>query len=234
MTMSCKVIVLSHCQNVFPVSEKLRSLHSCHSPSASKKDIIPTYPQTQAHACAHCTHTHLDTHTQPLKRTAIVGLDWPSGLPGFFPVGRWTAVFLFIYLFIFLLRLALVTMITLQSRGGRHASARPSAVAILDSCFFSSSFMGPWRRLGPGAAALVALLILTTGLQTYTKLRFSKGHYFKAGAMKNLNISICYLPGHDQWSIRFNCRIKFWFPYVMVTSQQAYSFWEHISRVNVS
>ena len=48
-------------------------------------------------------------HTQPLETTAIAGVDWPSGVPGFFPVGwsimgRWTAVFFYfclsIYVFI--------------------------------------------------------------------------------------------------------------------------------------
>ena len=46
---------------------------------------------------------HACTHAQALERTAIAGVDWPSGVPGFFPVGRsimgrWKDV-LFIYLF---------------------------------------------------------------------------------------------------------------------------------------
>ena len=48
------------------------------------------------------THTRLDTHAQPPERTAIVGVDSPSGVPGFFPVGRsimgrWTSVFFWVF-----------------------------------------------------------------------------------------------------------------------------------------
>ena len=65
----------------------------------------------------HYTHTH----THAFERSAIAGMEWPSGVPGFFPVGRstmfrWTAVFLidlinyyYFYFYFFLLHLALVT-----------------------------------------------------------------------------------------------------------------------------
>ena len=68
------------------------------------------------------------------------GVDWPSGVPGLFPVGRsltgrWTAIFyfIFIYLFIYLTffsmpRLALVTIVTLPA-GERHASAWPTVLS---------------------------------------------------------------------------------------------------------
>ena len=64
-------------------------------------------PKARAHTRTRTdTHTHTRTHAKPLERTANAGVDWPSGVPGFFLVGRsimgrWTAVFYFI-LFIYL------------------------------------------------------------------------------------------------------------------------------------
>ena len=80
------------------------------------------------------THTHLDTHTAT-RENCYCRVDWPSGVPGFFPVGRsitgrWTAVFYFIYVFCCL---ALVTMITLPPGGERHASAWPPVLSCRHS-----------------------------------------------------------------------------------------------------
>ena len=46
----------------------------------------------------------MHTHVQPLERTAIAGVDWPSGVLGFFNNGRFfyfILIYLFIYLFIY-------------------------------------------------------------------------------------------------------------------------------------
>ena len=66
-------------------------------------------PALNTSTCLCSLHSHTYTHrvTQPLKRTAIAVVDWPSGLLGLFLVGRsiigqWTAVFNFIFIFLFI------------------------------------------------------------------------------------------------------------------------------------
>ena len=103
--------------------------------SLRRGSIITSWCTARKHAHTHA-HIHAWTHAQPLERTAIAVVDWPSGVPGFFEVGlstisRWTP-FVILY-FSFLPRFALVTMITLLAQGKRHASALPAVLSCRHS-----------------------------------------------------------------------------------------------------